>query len=1029
MDPLVKNHIKKLKIKNKMNEKKHDRFPKWSLSQILKRKIPKYYWIGLFFLNMYTIQAQQDQFEDEYGIDPSLLVDSQRITNPDIQPPDVAAFAKVNFVPVSNYTGRANINIPIYEVVSGSMKVPVNLSYNTSGVKVNDMPSNVGSNWSLNADGVMTQNVKGIVDYRYPRKLNGRTNKRSPAGWIGLAFPYDKETSNQVTFDPKKGDTQPDVYQVSAPGLSTRFIHTKKRNNTNTNIVPVEIEKNGSIIDQKVGILYTSIIDTDGDVEGQLELKVKGITSTQITSRDGIVYDFNSYIISNYALTRKDNPNTTGWDKVKTYKLDRMYDPSTKQEINFIYEEYKNIYFDRIPMAYDAYAHSSYAKNLRLSEITFDGGNVEFIYGHNRQDYPGEKALTEVKITNHLGQVIKRVKMEYSYFQSNIQSGTPQSKRLRLDEVYQIDANNKKLPGHVFTYNTSVQMPPRDSWARDYMGYNNGVYTANKVDPLPNIYFDNALFETQKSVTSGDYMRSVATPYPKTGRRKIGTGNYSILPNENASKAYILTRIQYPTKGYTEFTYEANELRYDGETKKGAGLRIKSQKTVDEYQQEIIENYTYGTGNIGNMPSFANFETNTLYPNLERDHKIFATPQNQIELTDGAFVGYDYVSVSNKFNNGRTEYMYYGHDIYPNVPSVKTRQNNAHRSREWKAYGMATLHLDRDLLRGKLKSKRIYDSNGMLKEEEYYEYTLKEFKDIPLVYDNNYRGIDCEEFQCFGYEEESSLLIERNLLTKVTASEYPINDIEESRQKPNNIYKTTRFYTYDTDLPIITSDTEGILVCGGDQCDNEQQTYISRRYTYPDQGSILAPQNRMATPIAISIHNQNGELRSEDHHFKDFGNNLIALEKITYADRAHNEVIPAEVIRRDHKGNILEIQNQDGTYTSYIFGYGSRYMICKLENVPYTDLVTALADIGSSINTISKTNNNQIILSTTESIRSALPNGFVTAYTHKPLVGVSTIVDQRGRKTHIAYDSFNRLANIKDHDQNFVSKSEYHYKD
>ena len=104
----------------------------------------------------------QDE-RDDY-LNSNFYTASQIIGNSTMQPPDVAAFQKVNFVPVSNYTGRANISIPIYEISVGNMRIPISIDYNSSGVKVNDMPSSVGLNWSLNAGGmVSTLRLRGLV--------------------------------------------------------------------------------------------------------------------------------------------------------------------------------------------------------------------------------------------------------------------------------------------------------------------------------------------------------------------------------------------------------------------------------------------------------------------------------------------------------------------------------------------------------------------------------------------------------------------------------------------------------------------------------------------------------------------------------------------------------------------------------------------------------------------------------------------------------------------------------------------------
>ncbi len=87
-------------------------------------------------------------------------------TTPDIFPPSptAAEFAKYGEIPVSYYTGTPNIEIPIYSISSGQLSLPINLSYHSSGIKVEDIAPWTGYGWSLNAGGVVTRSVVGKPD-------------------------------------------------------------------------------------------------------------------------------------------------------------------------------------------------------------------------------------------------------------------------------------------------------------------------------------------------------------------------------------------------------------------------------------------------------------------------------------------------------------------------------------------------------------------------------------------------------------------------------------------------------------------------------------------------------------------------------------------------------------------------------------------------------------------------------------------------------------------------------------------------
>src|SRR5258706_11658819 len=89
---------------------------------------------------------------------------SNTIGRVSISSPTAASLGKYGDVPVSYHTGVPNISIPIYNVKSGSLSIPINLSYHASGLRVQEYASWVGAGWSLNAGGMITRTVRGGAD-------------------------------------------------------------------------------------------------------------------------------------------------------------------------------------------------------------------------------------------------------------------------------------------------------------------------------------------------------------------------------------------------------------------------------------------------------------------------------------------------------------------------------------------------------------------------------------------------------------------------------------------------------------------------------------------------------------------------------------------------------------------------------------------------------------------------------------------------------------------------------------------------
>jgi len=85
---------------------------------------------------------------------------------PSFIPPSPTAYelGKYGQIPIGLFTGTPNINIPLYEYKTKNLSVPISLSYNSNGIKVDQIESNVGLGWSLNAGGVISRIIRGLAE-------------------------------------------------------------------------------------------------------------------------------------------------------------------------------------------------------------------------------------------------------------------------------------------------------------------------------------------------------------------------------------------------------------------------------------------------------------------------------------------------------------------------------------------------------------------------------------------------------------------------------------------------------------------------------------------------------------------------------------------------------------------------------------------------------------------------------------------------------------------------------------------------
>lgn len=164
------------------------------------------------------------------------------------QSPQNAALFRYTETPVSYYNGTVGTDISIYEIRVGNYKLPISLSYHSGGIKVNEEATWVGLGWSLNAGGVISENVVGKRDaedaitanyMKYnitPNRPNGRNGQPMNVIERGVCFPdyngvmrnflYTNQTNNSATYL-AGSDHQYDLFTYNFNGNSGKLINPK----------------------------------------------------------------------------------------------------------------------------------------------------------------------------------------------------------------------------------------------------------------------------------------------------------------------------------------------------------------------------------------------------------------------------------------------------------------------------------------------------------------------------------------------------------------------------------------------------------------------------------------------------------------------------------------------------------------------------------------------------------------------------------------------------------------------------------
>lgn len=81
-----------------------------------------------------------------------------------VQTPEMSAIKKVALSSVNYSTGTVDIRIPLFSIECGGLNLPIYLSYNSTGIKVNEPSGWVGQNWTLHAEPILTRNLRAHID-------------------------------------------------------------------------------------------------------------------------------------------------------------------------------------------------------------------------------------------------------------------------------------------------------------------------------------------------------------------------------------------------------------------------------------------------------------------------------------------------------------------------------------------------------------------------------------------------------------------------------------------------------------------------------------------------------------------------------------------------------------------------------------------------------------------------------------------------------------------------------------------------
>lgn len=458
---------------------------------------------------------------------------NNKINLPDIQTPQAASLGKYGVYPAAEYTGALPISIPLFEIDARGYKIPFSLSFHGSGIKLNQLETEVGLGWSLSGVGMINRSVVSVPD----EKINGSYNKipKNLTEIINAAtLPINSTQSQraitlawlQATAAGSGDDTHSDYYFYNFPGHSGKFIVNNKIEYITIPFAPIKIER-GTINYSNVFTPYTFTLK---DEQGAISTFGSHTYSMPENFDASQTNTIGSWYLDNISIPHK-NENVSF-----TYE-DLFFDEGTRYEEQVIgYHLKSNGDLNELPGVVNTKIGKITHLMKLIKEINYGDGKVVFNYINSPNTSVSQmKFLREILIYNKFGTMIKKVVLDY----------TVPANRVKLSKVNLIDLQNPADNGvYELVYN-EINFPSRTSVASDYWGY----YNSYGAGLLP-----------YKTIERSSILMS-ATGESSWVNRIYNVGNSNRSVNEATNQAEMLSRIVYPTKGFTQFTFESNKYR------------------------------------------------------------------------------------------------------------------------------------------------------------------------------------------------------------------------------------------------------------------------------------------------------------------------------------------------------------------------------------------------------------------------------------------------------------------------------------
>ena len=484
--------------------------------------------------------------------------------------PEASAFMRYGDVSVNEYTGTADISVPLYTIKCKDIEIPIVLRYDASGIKVEQEASWVGLGWNLMVGGCINYVCAGGHDQYTQCAISEQewteylTNMKTPNSggtqyfhyatddintWMETvphSFAFDPPYYSNLSQDMKNylmwGYGERDFYSVNVLGKSFKFFIDPATLN------PHIIGEAG----EDFRILPDYQLETTIGIGNQ-----SNVRKWTITDSDGYAYRSENAdtLIDDHGMNYLSCWYLTGIRTPLGEEVELSYTQHQEWGRSRLTESYTHISNSVSPgdmgyhqRGYDKCFVNGRVKNSYLNEIRTGNQRVTFETSVSKE-CSGRK-LNAIKVWSNDGTLLKTIKFSYGSFGYSDIGGNyapaqdPDAElRLKLENVSEIASQDTLTTS--FSYNP-VNLPSKRSCAQDYWGYYNGQDNPSTADVG---YNGHSLVPTPRNFMTKNYHDDLCNI---KGADRSCRGD--------SMQAAMLNKVVYPTGGYTTYEYEPHSF-------------------------------------------------------------------------------------------------------------------------------------------------------------------------------------------------------------------------------------------------------------------------------------------------------------------------------------------------------------------------------------------------------------------------------------------------------------------------------------